>query len=229
MFPGSLASCGDSGIINSIAQQGIAPALRQMLQADGTVSNVRVSQCTPVSIAVAGGLLPSTVWIDESPTKMQGPSEGVRQGVRRCALRCINTCAAASPQLAAALQQAGVGGALQVHTSRVLALSPLPPLAVVLVAVLVALTLLALGRWLHIQNYLAADDQRSNLLAGTLSRRAIQVRGGAAAGTGCSAAIGRRRQHRGDAAFMMYACRDRDDMHHAVQTAVNRVIFKASA
>lgn len=48
---------------------------------------------------------------------LQSPSEGVRQGVRRCALRCINTCASASPQMAGALQQAGVGNTLQVCQS----------------------------------------------------------------------------------------------------------------
>jgi hypothetical protein len=35
--------------------------------------------------------------------------------VRRCALRCINTCATASPQLAAALQRAGMATTLQVQ------------------------------------------------------------------------------------------------------------------
>lgn len=40
---GSLISGGDSRIISSLVQQGVAPALRQMLQADNEVSQSRAA------------------------------------------------------------------------------------------------------------------------------------------------------------------------------------------
>jgi hypothetical protein len=90
----------------------MARALQQMLQADGTVSKTSgYLSCQHVDLAQTFALHMLSPW---ELCIVQGPSEGVRQGVRRCALRCINTCATASPQLTAALQQAGIPATLQV-------------------------------------------------------------------------------------------------------------------